>query len=52
MAARVGFTTSYGFELVATIVTRFVLGLWLCCGVHVITPLALIVIPAGGAIKA
>ena len=47
VADRCGFTRSYGLLFVTAVVTRFVLGLWFCCGVQVITPLASIAIPLG-----
>ena len=45
---RAGFTKSYGLLLVATVVIKFVLGLWVWAGVQVMTPLALMTMLFGG----
>ena len=48
VAVKRGLTRSEGLLLVTTVVMRLVLGLWAWLGVQVITPLALMLAPAGG----
>ena len=48
VAVNCGLTRSYGSLLVTTVVIVLVPGLWLCAGVQVMTPLVLMLSPAGG----